>query len=189
MNPQNLSGHVVSTKAKRKRKQKSKQVEKEEIAAVQSTNQTNQEPVPLPLMNSGQVMVNSATASTEQCSTDQPATGHYKDTKKLSVQTQRTSLKEVTPHSFVVSKVNNVSSSPWISAEEFLAVYNWLYSSKTESIRKGVARVAAWNTRGTVPIGIEVTACLCEAVLMESKHNAGNCFQTISFGYSMAIAR
>lgn len=98
-------------------------------------------------------------------------------------------LQTISPHSFVRSRVNDIKNAPWIGKEEFGAVYTWLYSNKTELMSKGVARVAAWNTRGKVPVGIDITAHLCEAFLMEIKHNAGNSYQAVSFGFSVAITR
>ena len=98
-------------------------------------------------------------------------------------------VSSLTPLSFVGSKANDITICPWISGEAFAAVYTWLYSSKTEAISKGVARVAAWGTRDQLPVGIEITACLCEALLMEVKHNASNSYQVMSFGYSIAITR
>lgn len=93
------------------------------------------------------------------------------------------------PHSFVRSRANHYKTPPWLSSDEFTAVYSWLYSNKTELMRKGVARVAAWSARCKLPIGIDITAHLCEAFLMEMKYNAGNSYQTLSFGYSIAITR
>lgn len=98
-------------------------------------------------------------------------------------------LRTVSPHSFVRSKANNFIYPPWFSEKEFMAVYGWLYSNKNELMSKGVARVAAWNSRSKVPIGIDLTAHLCEAFLMELKYNAGNSYQALSFGYSVAITR
>ena len=98
-------------------------------------------------------------------------------------------LETVSPHSFVRSRANDIRDSPWLSKEEFAAVYTWLYSNKTELMSKGVARVAAWSTRGKLPVGIDITAHLCEAFLMEMKHSAGNSYQAVSFGFSVAITR
>ena len=98
-------------------------------------------------------------------------------------------LKSVNPHSFVMAKVNVIKNPPWTSSEEFMGVYGWLYSNKTELMSKGVARVAAWSARGKIPIGVDITTHLCEAFLMELKYNAGNSYQALSFGYSVAITR
>ena len=98
-------------------------------------------------------------------------------------------LQGLSPHSFVRSRANDIPSPPWVSGEEFTAVYTWLYSYKTELMSKGVARVAAWSTRCKLPVGIDLTAHLCEAILMEMKYNAGNSYQALSFGYSVAITR
>ena len=98
-------------------------------------------------------------------------------------------LGRATPHKFITSSVNEVKCPPWMSEEEFTTVYSWLYSNKTELMQKGVARVAAWSTRCNLPVGITITAHLCEAFLMEMEHNAGNSCQAMSFGYSVAITR
>lgn len=102
---------------------------------------------------------------------------------------KKPSLGGVSPRKFITSIVNEVKIPPWMSKEEFMSVYSWLYSNKTELMQKGVARVAAWSTRCHLPIGINVTAHLCEAFLMEMNHNAGNSYQALSFGYSVAITR
>ena len=101
----------------------------------------------------------------------------------------RKRLGTLSPHSFVQSKANDIRNSPWLSKEEFAVLYMWLYSNKTELMSKGVARVAALSTRGNLPIGIDITAHLCEAFLMEMKYNAGNYYQAVSFGFSVAITR
>ena len=98
-------------------------------------------------------------------------------------------LETIAPHSFVRSRLNDIRDSPWLSKEEFAAVYTWLYSNRTELMSKGVARVAAWSTRGQLPVGIDITAHLCEAFLMEMKYNAGNSYRAVSFGFSVAITR
>jgi DNA-binding transcriptional regulator YiaG len=102
---------------------------------------------------------------------------------------QKSKLETIAPHSFVRSRVNDIRDSPWLSKDEFAAVYTWLYSNRTELMSKGVARVAAWSTRGTMPVGIDITAHLCEAFLMEMKYNAGNSYRAVSFGFSVAITR
>ena len=110
--------------------------------------------------------------------------------KRLSKKQRRNSkLETIAPHSFVRSRANDVRDSPWLSKEEFAAVYTWLYSNRTELMSKGVARVAAWSTRGQLPVGIDITAHLCEAFLMEMKYNAGNSYRAVSFGFSVAITR
>lgn len=101
----------------------------------------------------------------------------------------RAIIKTISPHSFVRSKVNDIKDCPWLNKEEFAAVYTWLYSNKTELMSKGVGRVAAWSTRGRVPVGIDITAHLCEAFLMAMKYNAGDSYQAVSFGFSVAITR
>ena len=98
-------------------------------------------------------------------------------------------LETVSPHNFVRSKANDIRDAPWLNKDGFAAVYTWLYSNKAELISKGVARVAAWSTRGKLPVGIDITAHLCEAFLMEMKYNVGNSYQAVSFGFSVAITR
>lgn len=76
---------------------------------------------------------------------------------------------------------------PWMSREEWEAVYNWLYSSKVELMRKGVGRVAAWKARSHIPVAVEMTADLIECKLIEKEGK--NMFQSLKLTLSMAITR
>ena len=79
--------------------------------------------------------------------------------------------------------------SPWTCREEWELVYTWLYSSRPQLIRKGVNRVAAWKSRGGVPMMVEMTANLCECRVQEKMEGGGVHFQALILQYSIAVTR
>ncbi|KAI7884058.1 Las1-domain-containing protein [Lichtheimia hyalospora FSU 10163] len=59
---------------------------------------------------------------------------------------------------------------PWTSFEEFETVQKWLYSQTPEEAQWGVDRVAAWISRGCVPVAVECTATLIQLRLRDRGH-------------------
>jgi len=55
----------------------------------------------------------------------------------------------------------------WLNREEWLQIYEYLYSDNVELKRKGLDRVLAWKSRsgGKLPLAVESTADLALAYL------------------------
>ena len=79
---------------------------------------------------------------------------------------------------------------PWFNSSEWEQVYEWLYSSDPQLVKRGIARVAAWKARAPrkLPLVVETTADLAECTLNErlSKMCVAH---GICLSYSMAITR
>ena len=54
---------------------------------------------------------------------------------------------------------------PWTCWEEWQQVGEWLMSAEPLCIEKGLDRVAAWRTKGRVPLGVDSTACFIDTKL------------------------
>ncbi|KAL4856922.1 Pre-rRNA-processing protein las1 [Chlorella vulgaris] len=52
---------------------------------------------------------------------------------------------------------------PWASWDEWRKVGLWLLADEPQEVQRGLDRVAAWRTRGRVPLGVDSTACFVEA--------------------------
>jgi len=79
---------------------------------------------------------------------------------------------------------------PWLCADEWEAVYNWLFSTKCVMVEEGLGRVSAWRARGLVPLMVEVTADLCECRLRDRSRTGSTLQeQSLLLQYSMAITR
>jgi hypothetical protein len=90
-------------------------------------------------------------------------------------------------------------SVPWTSWEEWQEVYHWLYSLDSDEQLLGIKRVAAWKTRGKLPISIECTSTLIE--IKRKDKSEAELFQQSTMGgfsssdqekkllYSMALSR
>ncbi|KAI8088910.1 Las1-like-domain-containing protein [Halteromyces radiatus] len=61
---------------------------------------------------------------------------------------------------------------PWTSNQEFLQVFEWLYSDvsqRPDLVQLGVDRLKAWQCRGKIPVAITATMDLIELQLREQK--------------------
>lgn len=47
-------------------------------------------------------------------------------------------------------------------------VKDWLLSTSSAEIHKGIRRVEAWRARGRVPLGVDITASLLETALWDA---------------------
>ncbi|KAL4427777.1 hypothetical protein ABPG75_001866 [Micractinium tetrahymenae] len=92
---------------------------------------------------------------------------------------------------------------PWTSWEEWRQVGLWLLSEAPGDVQQGLDRVAAWRTRGRVPLGVDSTACLVEAQLRDRAATApaltgaagaapscsGSSESELRLQYAMAVVR
>lgn len=79
---------------------------------------------------------------------------------------------------------------PWMSWEEWKQVYFWLFDQDPAIARQGLKRVAAWENRGKIPLSVEVTAKLIEAIVNDRERYVKFRTETeIRMLYAMAISR
>ncbi|KAL1924814.1 uncharacterized protein VTP21DRAFT_4468 [Calcarisporiella thermophila] len=76
---------------------------------------------------------------------------------------------------------------PWISADEHLQVYDWLYASDPHLRALGVKRVRMWASRGKVPHAVDSTATFVELQLKDRER--GCSALELRLMYSMAFVR
>ena len=78
----------------------------------------------------------------------------------------------------------------WIDENEWKTVCSLLYSSSGAERRRGVARVAGWKARGTVPFPVEITADIVDSQLWEEEGVAMMLTeQAFALQYSMVVTR
>ena len=61
---------------------------------------------------------------------------------------------------------------PWSSWDEWAEVKQLLTSPAAEDRSSGIQRVAAWRVRGRVPLAVESTASLAEAMMLDDQQAA-----------------
>lgn len=77
---------------------------------------------------------------------------------------------------------------PWLDWAEWEAVRELLTAPEPERRARGVQRVAAWRSRGRLPVSVETTACLVEIWLSERGAQPPSEVQ-LRLSYSMALLR
>lgn len=78
----------------------------------------------------------------------------------------------------------------WIDENEWKTVCSMLYSGSNGERRTGVARVAGWKARGTVPFPVEITADIVDSQLWEEESlTVMLTEQTFALLYSMVVTR
>ena len=77
---------------------------------------------------------------------------------------------------------------PWLDWAEWEAVRELLIAPEPERRARGVQRVAAWRSRGRLPVSVETTACLVEIWLSERGAQPPSEVQ-LRLAYSMALLR
>eukprot|EP01043_Picozoa_sp_COSAG02_P034008 COSAG02_NODE_2354_length_9081_cov_4.549544_2_plen_687_part_00 len=77
---------------------------------------------------------------------------------------------------------------PWLDWAEWEAVRELLIAPEPERRARGVQRVAAWRSRGRLPVSVETTACLVEIWLSERGVQPPSEVQ-LRLSYSMALLR
>ncbi|XP_078438310.1 las1-like family protein isoform X2 [Wolffia australiana] len=85
---------------------------------------------------------------------------------------------------------------PWSSWDQWNFVRNSLFSASIESVRAALGRVAAWKSRGCLPVAVEVTARIIEIQHMDpfffGKEDAGvvlNSEDMLALLYSITLTR
>ncbi|KAJ1843314.1 rRNA-processing protein las1, partial [Coemansia sp. RSA 2703] len=76
----------------------------------------------------------------------------------------------------------------WTSAEEYLSVAEYLYSTNINERKHGVAIVKAWRSRARIPVAIEATASLVEMTVADEE-SKGVTTNHLRHLYSMAMIR
>jgi hypothetical protein len=85
-----------------------------------------------------------------------------------------------------------MSLYPWSGSKEWDNVFEMLYSSESNLRRKGLARVAAWKTRGVIPALLEVTVDLISCSVHEEECAEGPpkfVGRVLQLMYAMALTR
>jgi hypothetical protein len=77
---------------------------------------------------------------------------------------------------------------PWLDWGEWEMVRELLMAPEPERRARGVQRVAAWRSRGRLPVSVETTACLVEIWLSERGGQPPSEVQ-LRLAYSMALLR
>jgi hypothetical protein len=77
---------------------------------------------------------------------------------------------------------------PWLDWAEWESVRSLLVAPEPERRARGVQRVAAWRSRGRLPVSVETTACLVEVWLSERAPQPPSEVQ-LRLAYSMALLR
>ena len=77
---------------------------------------------------------------------------------------------------------------PWLDWGEWEMVRELLMAPEPERRARGVQRVAAWRSRGRLPVSVETTACLVEIWLSERGTQPPSEVQ-LRLAYSMALLR
>jgi ribosomal biogenesis protein LAS1 len=77
--------------------------------------------------------------------------------------------------------------TPWIDRYEWMQVYAWLFDEDGVNMGQGLRRIRAWQLRGELPLAVESTLALMDALILDRTCKvSSSCLRS---AYALAIIR